>query len=151
MRLILCFLVSVGATMTSLAFGPAHPLESRDVDLQPDRSIVLGPTERITLRFEFRDGKLLNPRVVPFHPTQPDTVTFWIVRTGGRRAVTGPTVPIRDALSITTNLPGIVTARCTYSAPNLSKPKSIPSARNGRSFDGPITRATLTDITLKPK
>ena len=151
MRSIFYFPIFISLALTSLAFGPAHPLESRDVDLQLDRSIVLRPTERITLRFELRDGKLLNPKVVPFWPAQPDTVTFWIVRTGGQRTAAGPIAPIRDALSITTNLPGVITARCTYLAPKLANPKSIPSARDGRSFDGPITRATLTDIVLKPK
>ena len=150
MRWILTVLVFYRFAMTAEALSPVHPSEAREVDLQPDGSILLGPTERITLRFEFRDGKLLNPKVVPFG-TQPDTVTFWIVRTGGWRTVTGPIAPIRDSLSITTSFSGIVTARCTYSAPNLSKPKSIPSARSGRSFDGPIIRAALTDITLKPK
>jgi hypothetical protein len=145
------FLASLILAATATAFGPVHPTERRDVGLQPDGTIVLLPTEQVTLKFDVRDGKLINPKVVPTWPQQPDTITFWVKRTGGWRTVTGPTMPVRDSLSIETTLSGSVTVRCSYWLPNAQKPKSISAARNGRSFDGPIAKALLTDIRLNPK
>lgn len=145
-RRLLSYFVTTSLAASALAFLPP---DATDVPLRPDGSVILRSRERITLWFDEQDGKLINPKVVPSGTQSFGPVTFWVERTGGKRTMLGPVTPIRDILHIENRLSGAVVVRCSYTTPDVSKPRTIPSTRDGRSFDGPITEATLSNFTLK--
>jgi hypothetical protein len=142
-RILLAILWVCVATKAEAIMGESY----QDVGLQPDGSILLQTWQQITLKFEIRDSKAVNFKVVPSWPRQPDTIHFWIRRTGEARSKLHTSNHIADELGVFVPMPGTISYRFTFSS--ADSPKPLRGGSSGHSFNGPVKDVKIFDVEFK--